>query len=547
MSATLATDQIAAPATKTPPRYLGLRISGWAVALALGAAQAWATRFTMNPDGVSYLDIGDAYWRGDWRNAINAYWSPLYSWILGFFLKVFKPSMYWQYPVVHLINFLIYIFALASFEYFLMNAVVSLRADDSKLSEGWWRALGYSMFISTSLVYVGIYLVSPDMLVIAFTYLIAGIALEIYRSSSTRMLIALGFALGLGYLAKTIVLPIGFVCLLTLAVFLRNRWRALLIPSLIMLCIAGPYVGLCSKVKRRFTIGESGRWNYLVFVNGVQPFFPPGQHTRRMIEHPSTYDFHGTLEGTYPPWKDPSYWQEGITPRWNSQAMLKRIKLAVFMYLLSLLHPLLNLNLTIGFWIFALLGSRLSLRLESLLLLVPCFAALAAYAPLLVEYRYVAPFLCILWMTLFLGFSSDASKWVRITVTFLVVSNLASAVWSIENLKRLNLKSSAVVEAALILRECGLNPGDEVGLISTEEWMSTGAQGSFIPRMAKLRIISETTDPDQYWRGDDRVRVAVLGAMRSVGAKGVLLRDRPKLPDPAWLKLGESGYYYRPL
>ena len=84
------------------------------MALAIGAAQAWATRFATNPDGISYLDIGDAYWRGDWHHPINAYWSPLYSWILGFFFKVLRPSAYWEYPVVHLVNFLIYVAALSS-------------------------------------------------------------------------------------------------------------------------------------------------------------------------------------------------------------------------------------------------------------------------------------------------------------------------------------------------------------------------------------------------------------------------------------------------
>ena len=76
-------------------KYKVLRVSCWLIALTLGAAQAWATRFTMNPDGVSYLDIGDAYWRGDWHNAINAYWSPMYSWILGLFVRALKPSAYW--------------------------------------------------------------------------------------------------------------------------------------------------------------------------------------------------------------------------------------------------------------------------------------------------------------------------------------------------------------------------------------------------------------------------------------------------------------------
>src|SRR5436190_24040667 len=73
--------------------YPPLRISCWFVALALGAADAWVTRFTMYPDGVSYLDVGDAFWRGDWHNAVNAYRSPIYPLIAGLFLKIFKPSI----------------------------------------------------------------------------------------------------------------------------------------------------------------------------------------------------------------------------------------------------------------------------------------------------------------------------------------------------------------------------------------------------------------------------------------------------------------------
>ena len=45
----------------------------------------------MGPDGISYLDIGDAYLRGDWYVAVNAMWSPFYSWLAGFWLMLFKP------------------------------------------------------------------------------------------------------------------------------------------------------------------------------------------------------------------------------------------------------------------------------------------------------------------------------------------------------------------------------------------------------------------------------------------------------------------------
>src|SRR5215472_16187932 len=109
-----------------PSSCRSLRICCWAVAILLGAAQAWGTRFSMNPDGVSYLDIGDAWWRGDWRHAMNAYWSPLYSWILGCGLKIVKPSIYWEFPLVHLVDLLIYVGTLAAFEFFL-TAVLSLR------------------------------------------------------------------------------------------------------------------------------------------------------------------------------------------------------------------------------------------------------------------------------------------------------------------------------------------------------------------------------------------------------------------------------------
>src|SRR5438128_1434253 len=36
------------------------------LAAALGALDSWAARSVLNPMGVSYLDMGDAYFRGDW-------------------------------------------------------------------------------------------------------------------------------------------------------------------------------------------------------------------------------------------------------------------------------------------------------------------------------------------------------------------------------------------------------------------------------------------------------------------------------------------------
>src|SRR5579864_1683233 len=103
---------------------LGLRrivLAFWVFALALGAIQAWSSRFDMAPDGIQYLDNSDAYFRGDWTNAANTQWSPMYVWLLGSPLKILKPTAYWEFPVVHLVNFVIYICAIATFQLFLFT------------------------------------------------------------------------------------------------------------------------------------------------------------------------------------------------------------------------------------------------------------------------------------------------------------------------------------------------------------------------------------------------------------------------------------------
>src|SRR5205085_3133246 len=59
------------------------RIVAWAVLLALAAFQAYAHRYVIGPDGVSYLDLSDAVVTGHWSRLLNLYWSPLYPVLIG--------------------------------------------------------------------------------------------------------------------------------------------------------------------------------------------------------------------------------------------------------------------------------------------------------------------------------------------------------------------------------------------------------------------------------------------------------------------------------
>src|SRR5216684_5364061 len=91
----------------------------WVALLILAGMQAWAARFTTTPDGMSYVDLSDAVVHGRLGQLVNAYWSPLYPACLGLLRLVLRPGPYWEYPVQHLLNLLLFAGSILGFEYFL--------------------------------------------------------------------------------------------------------------------------------------------------------------------------------------------------------------------------------------------------------------------------------------------------------------------------------------------------------------------------------------------------------------------------------------------
>src|SRR3954453_21063670 len=96
-----------------------LKLICWIIIIGAGLVQAWYTRHMIYSDGVSYLDIARYYVAGNWKAALNSYWSPLYSWILAVWMVVLRPSGYWETALLHLTNFFAYLACLVGFEGFL--------------------------------------------------------------------------------------------------------------------------------------------------------------------------------------------------------------------------------------------------------------------------------------------------------------------------------------------------------------------------------------------------------------------------------------------
>src|SRR3954469_8170960 len=149
-------------------RLMLVRIMFWTVGILCGLGQMWSARHEVISDGISYIEIAQAYIRHDWANALNAYWSPLFSWLIALAFLLLRPSPYWQVATVHLVLFLGLLASLFSFEYFMRQLASVIYSDGSPvaspLSPATLYITGYSALLFGGLSLVGIGHCSPDMI-----------------------------------------------------------------------------------------------------------------------------------------------------------------------------------------------------------------------------------------------------------------------------------------------------------------------------------------------------------------------------------------------
>jgi hypothetical protein len=560
----------------------------WFVAISLGALNAWTNRYGMSSDGVSYLDMGDAYMRGDWAMAVNAYWSPFYSWLLGLAMFILRPTSPFEFPVVRLVNFTIFLAAAVSFHFFLWNLVrfrsqraLTLYSHQSKgLWGSPWILSGYALFIWSSVELVTLKTASPDLCISAFVYLLSGLILRI-RSGSTRWsaFALLGLVLGFAYLAKAPMFPLAFVFLavcLYPAENIRKTAIGVSISFIVFLSVAGPFMWALSATKHRPTFGDSGKLNYAWYTgaphrhwqgepagNGV-----PSHPTRKIWANPDVYEFADPIRGSYPPWFDPSYWYEGVTPRFSFAKQMvilaenaRIYRRLLFPYLTVLLAGLLVL----------LKGSQRKrvhegLR-EHLSLIIPAAAAMSMYWLVHMERRFIGAFLVTLWMGLLSsavwGRSEEPKKSEKIIIGTMALSMLTAAIIpGIQNGLAVYREAGDRVTGfhhpdlivAQELKQMGLRPGDKVAVIGWGSGMSAWA------RLARIAIVAEIPEGrsliphgpsfhegEKFWAANTAEKTKVFRAMAETGAKVIVAR----IPDPTlavgWERMGKTDFYAYPL
>ena len=541
--------------------------------------------------GVSYLDMGDAFFRGDWSTAINGFWAPLYSLPLGFAIKIVRPPPWFEFPLVHIVNYAIYVCALIAFDFFLKELIrvrrerVLSRLDGSPvaLPEWAWQMLGYTLFIWSSLGLISLATTAPDMLVSVFVYLALALALRIRRGAhSTRSFFILGVVLGIGYLAKAPMLPLSVFFLLVAVFWARDLRKAaprVIVAALGLVLAVGPYVGALSTLKGHLTFGESGKLNYLWHVNRIPSFHWQGgdarfgtltHQTRKILDNPSIYEFGTPMKVTYAPWYDPSYWYEGATPRLDRKEQTTALMANARVFFEVFTYPS-QLILLAGFLVLLYFGRHgwpKELSKESGLIILS-LAAFALYLPVHVEPRYVAPFITTFWLGLFSTLSLPGRKRERSAIASsgnlgagkklltLVIVAIVSLMMlaAITRTTRAFYHSftmtmrddrgdtSVFLQVADALERKGMQPGDPVGMVNFDPlWLPVVHWA----RLAHVRVVAElpNTDSDTFASADDSRRSEVIDAFGKAGAKIVIaLRVPQKVALPGWDRIGQTDYY----
>jgi hypothetical protein len=549
-----------------------------ALVLACGATTCYTYRHMITSDGVSYADLADRYAAGRWSETVNGHWSRLYPFLLSIPLRLLHPTRYTENLYFHAVNMVLFAAALVSFHFLLREIIEWQRIESSKLSTISWTPkqftlAGYALF-AYILRMVSPGYITPDIGVVAVSILATAILVRMTRISDKRWPAAmLGLLLGVGYLMKSILMVFSVGCLAALCLIYRGRKRVqtVAIVAAGLIVVSAPNIIQLSKREGRLTFSESGRLVEMWQADGTSfvDLDPRGdvagiaKHPPRQIfSHPNAYEFATPIVATYPPWFDPAYWHQGLSPKFDPKGEAYALRVTGTYYLHALLVRKAPLLILLSCLLILQQRSQVPYRWRWAFWLVPCLLPLAAYAALFADDRYIGGFL-LLAVVVTLGsiqlpdtpFMERAFSRVALWLTLVL----------------------ALFVAFSTIREAMQPPRDVAGEVAEGirqgHYFATNDAVACIgycfdhywARMDHLHLVAEVpgqvlavnaakgplqtgivTDADVFWSADNRTKEQVLTALEKAGAKGVVAITPPANADKTgWKQIGDTNYYVK--
>jgi hypothetical protein len=511
--------------------------------IALGLAQIIAARNTIGPDARSYLELARAILRHDWAMTANAYWSALYPWLLAAVLAIVKPSLRWEFPAAHALAFPILLACMAAFEFFWVSmlrlreqATIKLPTASPIPSWQMWT-LGYSFFIWLT---VGdlITAINPDLCMTAIALYSAGLLIRIALTAdaSRSLYIWLGICLGIGYLVKAILFPMAFVFLAMLIVLtladhsFAGRKTHIALAFLIFVIVAAPQIVRLSLSKGRLTFSDTGKLAFawyayklpLVNWHGYPPGSgTPAHPTRKLFDHPAVYEFNGPLRSSYPPWYDPSYWNEGLSPAFQFKTIAKHTLMQVAELCSTLLHPI---AWVLGI-VLIILGCNLRETWKGIgigwYLIATSAVAFGLYSLTLIQSRYLVPWEILFWGAIIAGvrLRLKTARWyggLTAGVALILLSSMARLIRG-ESIHGFHNDAHAEYATAEGLQSIGLQPGTRVAAIGFDN----DAYWAYLDR---LNIVAEINSGNTclFWSEPPAIQTQIFQKFSQAGATVVV-------------------------
>ncbi|MCL5125661.1 MAG: hypothetical protein M1511_14420 [Deltaproteobacteria bacterium] len=537
-----------------------IRLGFWGFGLVCAVILSYTTRHFINGDAIAYMDMAEAFRTGLWKESVLLGYSPGYSLLLAMIETVFPTTPDRELFLAKFLNFIIFIGAMAACDLFVSRLVDESDSDPSRkpLPSHLLRAMCFSAFLVSSLIWVRIQIVAPDMLVVIFVLLSVVTVLNIKRDHLRYSnFLVLGLTSGLGYICKTFFFPFSMFLIILAGIYCNSLKKAvprLLSAVVVMLIVSAPIIISQSLETGRLSIGEVGSYNYSFYVAGQGARI----HNPKVIYHNPDilYYEHGRLS-TYPH-GDPAYWALGITPVFNLQAQLKAIRSSLIQLLSAILWPITVVLLwfVTQFRTASFVPLRIIPPSTFIMMALVCLAGTATYCIVSMEMRYVAAFL-------FLGFAALAvaprynesdlqNRWsialqattvAAIFVGMVIIFVADQSVRSLYNSgNKVSHRETFLDMLAMkdTLEANGIGKGDKVAVFSPINFKLYWA------KMAGVRIMAEITGVDSFFGGTSVERSKMLDVLKINGFKAVVakLPQFFALSQEGWTKVpGAHGYY----
>lgn len=546
--------------------------------------------YQIDGDAVSYMDLASSILHGRWRELVNGLWNPGYPALLALGKLLTHVNRMWELPVFYRVNYCIFLASIAC-TWFFVSSLLRVRSivKINNIEREWTFSgtsiflFGYSTIFLSWLNEFSLGKIRVDGLFASLLLLSFGFMLRAAFTPHLKFYICLGFSLGMAYLVKSPGFVLSIFIYSCLAAYLLNhpeisyRRFKFAISVVVFIVMAGSYITALSMQKNRLDFGDSAHLNYAWYVSGTEPeHLLNNQPTRfghatvklkhseiQLSSIPIVLYFPHFKHATYGPWFDPSYFNEGIYPRFNFWSQLRLTfqqtrHLILFAIIHSYIIALLLLCIASGIRMDKTNSSRWILSWSY------AFLAFSIVMYLAVHFldRYIAGQFWIASIATFgmfttprlnkcKGILEGAGAFLAIVVFLLGLQSIVEMRQAaILSGVRFGWQRTADFDTAYALKADGIVPGDAVACFRA---CNTGA---YWARLAGIHVNSSIFDPSLMSDSDYGVKVwealpdkqGALQALQSVGDKALVgyFENDGTIPDKGWHHLAGS-YYFIPL